>query len=205
MNHRDSDDLKHLKNLWKSIPAAEKSAASPDVAMAAAELERALGRQHRTFRLTAIGIVAGMAPVVWMCMRLWRHAGERPLVLSGVGIMLLAILGMIGLVLASVRRPDVSPLLSTVDYVERQIGVLQRRRKLSRVHVRIVVALILVGLELLFIDRFWPAHPGRHLAALAGTLAWVWVVFRLVRRRAERGDARMAGLIAELERLRSVD
>jgi hypothetical protein len=81
--------------------------------------------------------------------------------------------------------------------------VLQLRRKLAGVYVRAAVVLILLGLELVFIERFWPDRPGWHAAAFGGSLAWAGVVFWILRRKVARQDTEAAALIGDLEKWRS--
>ena len=158
---------------------------------------------RRRQRWATAGMLAGQAPVIWLCVRLGRTEGERPLVLAGVFFMLLGIAGMIGLMAWAMRRPGVDLTRATVDCMSDQIAVLRLRRKLGKVYVRVAVALVLLGLELFFIDRFWPDRPGWHAAALGSSLAWAALVFWLLRRKIARQDEETATLITELEKMRS--
>lgn len=199
MNNPELDDL---KKLWKT-PSREEGGRFPGGEMTATHLEQTLARQHRRQRWATAGMLAGQAPVIWLCVLLWRAQGERPLVLAGVFFMLFGIAGMIGLMAWVMRRPGVDLTRATVDHVSDQIAVLRLRRKLAKVYVRVAVALILLGLELFFIDRFWPDRPGWHAAALGSSLAWAALVFWVLRRRVARQDEELAALITELEKMRS--
>lgn len=188
----NNPDLDDLKEIWRTSATSEGGQPGPG-------LEQRLARQHRRQGwLTALMLVT-QAPVIWLAVRLWRTEGEHSLVLAGVVCLLLGILGLIALMIAAIRRAGVDLTRATLDYLADQAGVLRLRRKLAKVYVRGAVALILAGLELFFIDRFWPAQPAWHAAALGSSLAWAGLVFWMIRRRAARQDAELADLIATTE------
>ena len=199
----NNPDLDDLKSLWQTPPQPEETSHSPEGETTPARLAQALARQHRRQRWATVLLLVTQAPVIWLGVRLWRAEGERPLVLGGVSCLLLGILGLVALMGAAIRRPEMDLTRATLDYLADQIAVLRLRRKLAKIYVRSAVAVILLGLELFFTDRFWPDQPVWHAAALGSAVAWAALVFGLIRGKAGRQDAELAALIEELERVPS--